>query len=247
MHKLLRPILMVALAGAWSVGACSDDGSNNSGKGGSGGAQATGGTGGRGGTGGSSTATGGTGGSIDAAGADSAAIDGGGARDAGSDGSPTDAAAVGTTSNADGSPADTASAAKMAEADMMPLVGTPQISGKVTFVEVAGGVQVTYMVEGCPAGKHLTHIHAGGSCATTQSQGVHWDGKRGDGIGGDELLTCGADGKGMLVYTRPTTPPPTKWSIGDGSKSDVIGHVVIIHGGMNSGMRHSCGAIKAVK
>jgi hypothetical protein len=94
-------------------------------------------------------------------------------------------------------------------------------------------------------GAHPMHIHQGTSCATVADQGMHWDTVRGENIGpnGGEI-TCGADMKGMLVYTRTNADPATRWTIGDGSRTDVIGHPVVVHGVMNTDLRHGCGVIK---
>ena len=207
-------------------------GGSGGGSGGSGGASGSGGGSGGGGSGGG----GGAGGSGGA---------GGGGGQAGRDGGGQEAAASDARGDSGGGGAEAGGAAKMAVADIMPFM-TGTITGKVTFVEVAGGVQVTYMLENCPAGRHPTHIHAGNGCGNVAMQGMHWGPARGEDIGpnGGEI-TCGADMRGMLVYTRPSTAANTRWTIGDGSMSDIIGHPVVIHGVMDSDQRHGCGVIRA--
>jgi hypothetical protein len=49
--------------------------------------------------------------------------------------------------------------------------------------------------------------------------------------------------KGALTYTRVGTAANAKWTIGDGSTTDVVGHPVIIHGVNDSNQRHACGVI----
>ena len=133
----------------------------------------------------------------------------------------------------------------MAVANIMPF-STGTITGVVTFVQVTGGVQVTYMIDNCPPGRHPTHIHQGNGCGSVGAQGMHWNGSRGEDIGpnGGEI-TCGQDMKGMLVYTRMNTNAATRWTIGDGSATDIIGHPVVVHGVMDSNARHGCGVITA--
>jgi Cu/Zn superoxide dismutase len=134
----------------------------------------------------------------------------------------------------------------MARATITPF-STGTITGTVTFVEVAGGVQVTYALENCPAGPHPTHIHEGTGCASATQQGMHWGPARGENIGpnGGEI-TCDSQMRGTLVYMRPNTPANTRWTIGDNTAaSDVVGHPVVVHGA-TSDERHGCGVIQLV-
>jgi Cu/Zn superoxide dismutase len=133
----------------------------------------------------------------------------------------------------------------MARATIAPF-STGTITGTVTFVEVAGGVQVTYSLENCPAGPHPTHIHEGTGCGTTAMQGMHWGPTRGENIGpnGGEI-TCDSQMRGTLVYTRSNSNATTLWTIGSGANSDVVGHPVVIHGA-TSDERHGCGVIQMV-
>ena len=59
-------------------------------------------------------------------------------------------------------------------------------------------------------------------------------------------LTVGADGKGTITLET------TKWTAGGGGVNDVIGHAIVVHGGVddfksqpagNAGPRIGCGVI----
>jgi hypothetical protein len=78
-------------------------------------------------------------------------------------------------------------------------------------------------------------------------QGMHWDGARGENIGpnGGEI-TCDAQMTGALTYTRASTAAATRWTIGDGGATDIVGHPVIVHGVNDSDVRHTCGVIQLV-
>jgi hypothetical protein len=65
-------------------------------------------------------------------------------------------------------------------------------------------------------------------------------------IGGNSLITCGADKKGTLTYTRAGTMANLKWTVGDGSATDPIGHPFVIHDvGATATTRVGCGLITA--
>jgi Cu/Zn superoxide dismutase len=124
------------------------------------------------------------------------------------------------------------------------------ITGTVTFVANGADVTVTYALENCPAGVHPTHIHAGTGCASTAEQGLHWAPPRGEGIGGTGTghVTCTADMKGTLTYTRTGGMPATNWTIGPPAGTNIIGHPLIVHGvntspTMENSDRHGCGVI----
>jgi superoxide dismutase, Cu-Zn family len=106
-------------------------------------------------------------------------------------------------------------------------------------------VQVTYAIENCPQGEHQTHIHEGTGCASTAQQGMHWGPTRGENIGPTGMITCDAQMRGALVYTRPSTNATTRWTIGDGATSDILGHPVVVHG-LSMNDRHGCGVIQAL-
>ena len=130
----------------------------------------------------------------------------------------------------------------MAVAELRPLPGG-MIMGTVTFTKVANGVQVTYDISGCPPGNHPTHIHAGSNCGG--NQGMHWDPPRGERIGsGGGQISCDSSGRGRLTYVRSDAQANLRWTIGDGSDSDVVGHPVIVHGVNNADQRHGCGVIE---
>jgi len=235
---LSMPLLALALA----PGACSskDDGGGDGGKGGGaagangeggGGDAGKGGTNNKGGSGGTSasggtTASGGAGG-------------GSGGSSGGSGGTGTGGA--GTGGAATGGTGGTA-ATKTAVATIAGIEGGT-ITGTATFTLEGTSVKVVYDVSNCPTGSHSTHIHAGTGCGDRDKQGMHWDGTRGEGI---PNLSCGADKKGTLTYTRTAAVAGTKWTLGDGSATDIVGHPLIVHG-INASDRHGCGVITLSK
>ena len=131
----------------------------------------------------------------------------------------------------------------MALATIAPFdVGT--IEGTAAFKQVGNGVQLKVDLTDCPAGVHPLHIHAGTGCATMTEQGAHWDVPRGEMIGTGEI-TCAADMTGTLTYTRMDDVANLKWTIGDGTATDIVGHPIVIHGvGTGSTVRSGCGVIK---
>jgi hypothetical protein len=247
-----RLLATVALGSLLVISCSSDDDPAPSGKGGAGG-----GAGGRGGGGGQ--ASGGSGGGSGGASGSGGALGSGGA--AGGTGGGSGGAAGGTGGGTGGADAgggseggsgdvkldtsgetggEAGGAASMAVATIAGLGGR-NISGKVTFVEVAGGVQATYELENCQAGANLTHIHTG-SCGNI---GGHWN--RGEGIFGNERVTCGADGTVTVMYTRPPTPANVSWTIGGSGMSNLIGRPVVIHLGTSTMPPfQGCGVITAV-
>jgi Cu/Zn superoxide dismutase len=160
----------------------------------------------------------------------------------GSGGASSDAPAE--TAPGDGS-ADATGA--MAQATIMALApGT--ITGTVTFVQMGEDVQVTYALENCPAGVHPTHIHQGTACGTDgNAAGVHWDNTRGEGIGsGTGQITCDAQMKGNLVYTRMGSAGANlRWTVGGPNATNVVGHALVVHGVNDSNQRYGCGVIMA--
>jgi hypothetical protein len=89
------------------------------------------------------------------------------------------------------------------------------------------------------------HIHAGTGCGSTADQGAHWDPPRGENIGpnGGEI-TCGADMKGTLTYTRLGTDAKP-WTIGGAVATNVIGHPIVVHSNTDATVRQGCGMIQA--
>jgi hypothetical protein len=246
-----RLLATVALGSLLVISCSSDDDPAPSGKGGAGG-----GAGGRGGGGGQ--ASGGSGGGSGGASGSGGALGSGGAAGGTGGGSGGAAGGTGGTGGADAgggseggsgdvkldtsgeTGGEAGGAASMAVATIAGLGGR-NISGKVTFVEVAGGVQATYELENCQAGANLTHIHTG-SCGNI---GGHWN--RGEGIFGNERVTCGADGKVTVMYTRPPTPADVSWTIGGSGMSNLIGRPVVIHLGTSTMPPfQGCGVITAV-
>jgi superoxide dismutase, Cu-Zn family len=145
----------------------------------------------------------------------------------------------------------------VAKADIDAKSGS-KLKGKATFTDAGNGM-ITFRLEVSDAapGMHAVHIHEKGDCSSPdgKSAGDHWNptheahGKwttpphhLGD-IGNLEVT---ADGKGTLTLETD------KWTAGGGGTNDVIGHAVVVHGGVddfttqpsgNAGPRIGCGVI----
>ncbi|HUS28931.1 MAG TPA: superoxide dismutase family protein [Kofleriaceae bacterium] len=106
----------------------------------------------------------------------------------------------------------------------------------------ADSVTVTINLTGCVAGKaYPVHIHTGAACTDTTAQGGHWDMTRGEGI---PNISCSGT-SGSTVYNRAATDATLKWSVGDGSATDVIGHTIVVHDPDMPMTRIACGTITA--
>jgi hypothetical protein len=247
MKQVARTALVSFALVALLQSGCPSGGDDNTGgrgggggTGGGGGSPSTGGTGG-GGTGGSGGTggggSGGTGGRTPDAGVKrdtGKAPDGGRTPDGGgtADGGRRDGA---------GSDAGSTTGARMATATIQGLNGS-MLRGTVTFKEVANGIEMTYALEGCAAGPNLTHIHLGQSC---QNFTTHWN--RGEDIGGNERIMCGADGRGTLTYVRPNMPANLAWTIGGAMVSNLQGRPLIIHQGTSTTNFQGCGIIQVME
>ena len=114
------------------------------------------------------------------------------------------------------------------------------ITGSASFSSNATGVNLSVMVSGCQSGKEYPiHVHQGMSCESAMAQGGHWDMTRGEGI---PNIVCGGR-MGATQVMRAKTDAATAWSVGDGSATDVIGHVVVIHDADEPTQRIACGVI----
>lgn len=69
----------------------------------------------------------------------------------------------------------------------------------------------------------------------------HRDMTRGEGI---PMITCNGT-TGTVTYNRAATDPTLKWSVGDGSATDVIGHLIVVHDPNVPMTRIACGTITA--
>lgn len=151
-----------------------------------------------------------------------------------------------------------------ATVEMQPKSGS-SVAGTALFSQRGstddGAMEVTLIVElrGAPAGEHAVHIHDIGDCSSEdgKSAGGHWNpagvdhGQWGHDVhhlGDIGNLVVGEDGTGSLTMTTD------RWMIGDGSTTDVVGHAIIVHAGVDdfvtqptgaAGGRISCGVIVA--
>jgi Cu/Zn superoxide dismutase len=114
------------------------------------------------------------------------------------------------------------------------------ITGTATFVTGSRGVTLNVMVSGCTNDKtYPIHIHTGSSCESLMSQQGHWDMMRGEGI---PNIVCG-NKQGSTMVVRDAMDPATAWSVGDGSATDVVGHVLVVHDADEPTWRIACGPI----
>jgi hypothetical protein len=105
-------------------------------------------------------------------------------------------------------------------------------------------VTVNITLNGCVDTKsYPVHIHTGSACTDTTTQGGHWDMTRGEGI--PNIMCVGTSG--TTTYNRAATDATLKWSVGDGSATDVIGHTIVVHDPDNSMTRIACGVITSAQ
>lgn len=145
-----------------------------------------------------------------------------------------------------------------AAADLQPRSGST-LKGTATFVAASGQVTLEIRIENAPPGQRAFHLHEKGDCsaADASSAGAHWNpGKAPHGkwaagphhLGDVGNISVGPDGKGTFTLTTD------RWTIGDGTSTDVLGKSLVIHGGTddfasqpagNAGGRIGCGVITA--
>lgn len=159
------------------------------------------------------------------------------------------------------------------ERDAAPAVGTPVAGGgvahatlrtatgaevgRVTAVEVAGGLRVTADTRGLPPGEHGAHIHTVGACDAPDftTAGGHWNptmmkhgslNPAGPHEGDLPNLRVGADGRGAVGAVIPGATLA--------GLLDADGAAMVIHAGRddlmtdpsgNSGGRIACGVFTA--
>jgi Cu-Zn family superoxide dismutase len=132
-----------------------------------------------------------------------------------------------------------------------------KVTGKATFNEKNGRVLMKVVVEGLTPGKHAIHLHENGDCSAPDatSAGGHWNptselhGQWAHGSfhhGDIGNLVANAQGKAEIHFATD------KWTIGDGTATDVVGHSIIVHAKEddfttqptgNAGGRLACGVI----
>lgn len=159
----------------------------------------------------------------------------------------------------DSDSADAGTRLGTATATIEPRSGNTELAGTLFLAEGDGTVTATLTVTGAPPGQHGAHIHAKGDCSAPDgtSAGDHWNPTSGthgapdlatSHLGDLGNLTVDADGTGTLTIDN------AKWSIGDGSATDVVGKAIVIHAAAddltsqpsgNAGARIGCGVIQA--
>ncbi len=134
------------------------------------------------------------------------------------------------------------------------------VAGTATFTVGADKkLTVEIKVDHAPPGVHAVHLHVTGDCSSPDgnSAGGHWNpttdqhGQFGAAhfhLGDIGNMTVAADGTGSVTLTTD------KWTAGDGANTDVVGHAVVVHGGVddfktqptgNAGPRIACGVVTA--
>jgi Cu-Zn family superoxide dismutase len=131
-------------------------------------------------------------------------------------------------------------------------------TGEAIFDQTGKEVTLKLNLIKLSPGTHAVHIHDKGDCSSPdgKSAGDHWNptgaphGKWGaDGyhLGDIGNVQVGPDGKGFLTLSTD------KWNIGQGGPNDIVGHAIIVHGGVddfksqpagNAGPRIGCGVIE---
>ncbi len=133
------------------------------------------------------------------------------------------------------------------------------VSGKVTFTESEGMVNMVADLTGLSEGEHAIHIHEKADCSSAdgKSTGGHWNptmephGKWGvkEGYHKGDIgnFKVDADGTGSITFAT------NEWCIGcDDDKKNIVGKAIIVHQGTDdftsqpsgaAGSRVSCGGI----
>jgi len=131
-----------------------------------------------------------------------------------------------------------------------------KLSGKATFVEVEGGVQVTVQVAGLQPGMFATHVHEKGDCSApdAESAGEHFNPvSKPHGLPTGEDHHLGDPGNiDVKSDGTATTEVVIKGaSLKPGDPTSFVGRAIIVHekrddGGQpsgNAGARIGCGVI----
>ena len=134
-----------------------------------------------------------------------------------------------------------------------------QVSGKVTFIESEGMVNMVAELTGLTEGEHAIHIHEKADCTSAdgKSTGGHWNptmephgkwgAKEGYHKGDIGNFKVDANGNGSITFAT------NEWCIGcNDDKKNILGKAIIVHQGIDdftsqpsgdAGSRVSCGGI----
>ena len=133
------------------------------------------------------------------------------------------------------------------------------LTGKATFMEKSGGVEIKVEISGAKPGMHGIHLHETGDCSApdAKSAGGHFN-PDGTSHGAPDAdphhagdlgnISVGANGKGSLrIFAKGLTVGPGPHSVG--------GRALVVHADPddlksqpagNSGARFSCGVVTAM-
>lgn len=124
-----------------------------------------------------------------------------------------------------------------ASADLEPEMGSP-VTGGALLTEVPTGTQLDMQLSNCVVGKsYPVSILDGASCT-----GPHWGMARGEGI---PDVVCNDMGL-KSSYLRAHNDVSTRWTIGDDSASDVLGHALVVYDADNRTKVVACGVIYGI-
>ena len=109
-----------------------------------------------------------------------------------------------------------------------------ELTGIAIFIQDQYGVSLQLNIENTAPGEHAVHIHEIGDCSAddASSAGGHWNptvedhGKWGEPphhLGDIGNILVGEDGTGALSLTSD------RWTLGDGSETDILGKAIIVH------------------
>ena len=121
--------------------------------------------------------------------------------------------------------------------------GGGTIKGSAVFTQHGQDVTVQVDLTACGEGAHLIQIFSGYSCDSVASQGSVWNPPRGENFGSDSgTISCGADKKGSMTFTRQGGDPKASWTVGDRNPvTDVTRELIVVFAVDDPSQRHGCG------